>query len=137
MQFLYDQIKNSLGVNARHILQLMLLAVSHPSAFKKWAAVEVAKTSAGYTHIHHFDDDGVYLGTDNNVNELTTTEGNSILSYIAEHPYPIKLEEGVIVQDTDQVPFEGKWRPAKEAKGLKAKREAARAEAEAEAKSEG
>ena len=57
--------------------------------------------------------------------QVNLREGNTVIeNSTPEYPWPITLEEDVIVRDTDQVPFEKKWRSSKEVKELKAKRAA-------------
>ena len=84
-----------------------------------------------YLRKHIFDSTGKHLLSCDNRAEPVSSDGsinfadktNTIIRDEAVYPWPIVLEEGVIVQDTDQVPFDKKWRPKKEAEAMKAKRD--------------
>lgn len=72
---------------------------------------------------HYFDKKGNSAGRAS-IGSLPIPDGGSVIeNTIQEYPWPIKLEEGLIVQDDDKRPFEGKWYPSAEVEAMKAKRE--------------
>lgn len=58
---------------------------------------------------HYFNQDGSFSGRAS-VGSLSVPENGFVIqNYIEEYPYPVKLKNGVIVQDTDYEPVDGKW----------------------------
>ena len=72
---------------------------------------------------HYFNKDGKPLGKAVIGSIVVPEDAVVIENMIEEYPYPVKLEEGVVVQDTDKKPFKGRWRSSSEVGKMKAELE--------------